>query len=177
MKTFKCVINGDDINRYGQRFTTAALERSLRAMGEGISMNLNHDLTMPVGWVRPLALYLEPGLGRVAGLAHIAENKEETQKVVLAREHYQLETMQKEFDKCGNEFLEAAKSFLSADDKRLVIETIAMQGKGLARRAFPKLFEIADRDKNGLVPLTELEPIAPGVFKIGKSGEFCVFFT
>src|SRR6185436_21089306 len=58
----------------------------------------------------------------------------------------------------GNEKLVCAK------------ESVALFDEGIVDRVFPEIFH--DADKDGLVPLKELEPLGPGVFRRGDLAIF-----
>ena len=59
---------------------------------------------------------------------------------------------------------------LSSEAKLFVAECTAFVDTGITYRLFPDL--VALQDKDGLIPLSKLAPIGPGVFKVG---EFTVF--
>jgi hypothetical protein len=70
------------------------------------------------------------------------------------------------------ELFESLAPHLKGEELLLLNECVALVGTDLAVRAAPHLFDIAEKDKDKLVPLDQLQPIGPGVFKVG---EFALF--
>ena len=64
---------------------------------------------------------------------------------------------------------EQFKSFMSPDAIFCNFGAIGVLDKGIVYRSYPKLFELSQKDKRtGLIPLSELKPIAPGVFELDR---------
>jgi hypothetical protein len=47
----------------------------------GNPLLLSHDFTRPIGWKRPLAVHMEPGLSRLVGLSLLPEIREESERL------------------------------------------------------------------------------------------------
>ena len=67
MKSQIAAIMSDSVNRKSMRMDTGALYDSMKNLSDvGMPQLVSHDRHRPVGWAVPAAVYLEPGLMRVA---------------------------------------------------------------------------------------------------------------
>lgn len=170
MHRINSVLNTDSVNLYGSRFTVGALylglyEESIR----GIPILVAHDASRLIGWSRPLALFIEPGLTRLTGIGELAETDDEHNKLRSLFVHH----LQADLDAFNTEIdtLRAKLKFATlGQEKAIHNECIALIEPSLALRACPELFTFQDKD--GLIPLNKLNPIGPGVYQFG---EFTVF--
>lgn len=167
MKQFMSVMNSDSINRYGHRFSVGALASALQdEYMLGVPLMVAHDASRLIGWTRPLALYIEPGLARVANLVEMAEDDEEHRQLV---NYFAYFLHQRHIEANAPEIthLKAMlNNHLSDESKPIETECVAVVEEGLASRVFPELF--SQQDKDGLVLANLLNPIGPGVFQIGE---------
>jgi hypothetical protein len=164
MKQFLQVQNSDRVNRYNMHFTFPSLRSALDlTWDDGVPMHLSHDMHRLIGWSRALGIHMQPGLARLTGLSYVPENDQEASQLSgLANRHW-------------NRILARAvlphapalevrlRPHLSGNQKLCDADCAALVETGLALRMFPEVF--ASRDKDGLVPLTGLMPIAGGVFE------------
>ena len=164
MKCKLAVFNGSGVNRYGMAFTVGALESGLEQSWKyGVPSCISHDLHRPIAWSKGMALYLEPGLVRLAGLVFSPENtedEEELQQIFQARMQVRL---QEAFEPHAEELYQKLSGFLSKDNYPLMPACAALVDNELALRTFPDIFK--NQDKNGLIPLANLNPIGPGAFE------------
>jgi hypothetical protein len=135
---------------------------------------ISHDFTRAMGWQYPFAVHFEPGLTRIAGLGLMVDNQRESKQLsnalishvggLAAKHKTELSRLQDLLAPhlSGNEKVVCAK------------ESLALIDEGLVARVFPEIFDHSDKD--GLVPLNELEPIGPGVFRIGELTVFAHHF-
>jgi len=159
MKCKLAVFNGTGVNRYGITFTVGALESALdQSWQYGVPSCISHDLHRLIAWSKGMSLNLEPGLVRLAGLVYSPENKkdeEELQKIFQERMQARL---QDAFEPHAEKLYKRLSNLLSKEHSPLFIDN------GLVLRTFPDIFK--NQDKNGLVPLKDLNPIGPGTFEI-----------
>jgi hypothetical protein len=164
------VLNTDSVNLYGSRFTVGALYLGLYEESIcGVPILVAHDASRLIGWSRPLALFIEPGLTRLTGIGELAETEDEHNKLrnlFVHRLQADLDAFNAEID-----ILRAKLKFATLGQEKVIHnECIALIEPSLALRACPELFTFQDKD--GLIPVNKLNPIGPGVYQIG---EFTVF--
>ena len=167
MKQFISVMNSDAVNRYGYRFSTGALVSGAHdGCLVGIPWLVAHDHSRPLGWVYPIAVYLEPGMTRLVSVSQLPETGED--RDLLNRQfEYHYYTTYIEPNRAEREQLrELIQKHLLGKEKIASAECVAFYESDLAKRTFPKLFSLADKD--GLVSLRDLSPIEPGVYQIGE---------
>jgi hypothetical protein len=171
MKHLVCVLNSDSINRYGQRFTVRGLVSALWQRHKvGMPILISHDVQRAIGWQYPFAIHFEPGLTRLTGLGLMIDDKHEAEGLSDALLDYIAE-MAAERNGEVTELRGLLATHLSGTEKVLCAkEAVALVADGLCARVFPQVFEHTDKD--GLVPLRGLNPIGPGVFKIGSLAIF-----
>jgi hypothetical protein len=130
---------------------------------KALPSSIGHDIHRPAGWNEIIALHLQPGIARIFGAVHYAENDEDMKAVrdvlnqAMSRNIVELDQ-----EKVG-ELKRRLGNTLSADGKLHPQGCAAFYDPGLARRMFPTLF--AKCDKDGLISLAELKCVAPGVFE------------
>jgi hypothetical protein len=164
MKQYTAVFNSSLVNRQGSLFSVRGLEATLeQGWTEPRVSNLGHDAHRPVGWAETLALHLQPKVARLLGRLSVAETPEECAAAANLAQHHHANRIL-EVDPDMRAVLNAAiKQHLSAHASLAVPGCIAYKDPGLATRVFPHVFARADKD--GLVPLTALHPLLPGVFE------------
>jgi hypothetical protein len=168
MKQIFTVMNSDAINRYGMKFPVSVLENGLRHSWQiGIPMLLSHDIHRPVGWNRPLGLYLEPGLTRLVGIILLPENTEEQQAIYESHNSYLAKKQEENCALHEDSIRQHCNEYLMGHEQCISAETVALFGSGIAERLFPELFN--DRDKDGLISLDlildKFVQVGPGVFR------------
>ena len=68
-------INSDAVNRYGFLIPAGSLEKVLKEMySAGMPYLLGHDVHLPVGWIVPFGIYLEPGFTRTMAISSNVAN-------------------------------------------------------------------------------------------------------
>jgi hypothetical protein len=128
-----------------------------------------HDHTKLLGWVEIFGIFSEPGLTRLLINISIAENDSEfkivKEKYIKFRSNL-YEKNKIEFDKL--EGLISAK--FKSDFYYIELNCISIISKNILFEVFPELQQYLDDD--GLIKMSELEPIGEGVF---KRGEFAIY--
>jgi hypothetical protein len=146
------------------RFTVGSLESAYSDNWKwGVPSFLNHDHLKPIAWSRVCALYFEPGMVRTANLTYVPENDSESKLIGSQIQKYYIEKTTEFISPYKNELLKRLKPYLSRDYKFCATESAAVIDKGIAKRVFPEIFETDD--KHGLVLLSKLNPVAPGIFE------------
>jgi hypothetical protein len=164
MKQLLTVTNSDRLNRYNMQFTLGALESGLaQAWDVGIPMHLGHDLHRLIAWSRGLGVHLEPGLARLTGITYLPENETEQEKVRQLASRKRVARVRKVVEPHLPELEKLLGKHLTGSQRACDPDCAALRETGLAVRVFPDLF--ANRDKDGLIPLKQLTPVAPGVFE------------
>ena len=172
MKSQIAAIMSDAVNRKSMKMDTGALYDSMRnSFDVGMPLLISHDRHRPVGWIVPAAVYLEPDLTRV--LAHVIEPETDEDDSQIKQRWVKF--IASTIHDMPQESIARLKELLGTDvltDSEIPWNSgaHALRGVGLARRAFPEIFEQVDED--GLVPFAALKMIRPGIFQIG---ELCVF--
>lgn len=166
MKSILNILNSDSLNLLSSRFSVGALFLGLfDECIRGTPILMAHDASKLIGWSRPIALYFEPALTRLAGIgemAEIAEDFELLQKFFRSRLLDMIKEFRDEFDELRGKL----HGSLDGTEKSIYVESVAFVEDDLASRTFPDLF--AKLDKDGLISLSQLSPIGPGVYQIGE---------
>jgi hypothetical protein len=174
MKQILSVFNSDSVNLYGSRFTVGALYLGLfEECGRGVPLLIAHDASKLIGWSRPLALFFEPGLTRLAGIGDLAEDDNDfewLQRFFVNRLQETLDNFQPEIEKLRVKL----QGVLQGQEKLIYTECVAFVEPGLAIRTFPSLFALQDTD--GLIPMEHLNSLGPGVYQIGELTVFAHSF-
>jgi len=164
MLTVNAVFSTDRINRYGERMEVAVLEKLLSQRWDvSLPTAVSHDIHRATGYNIVTALLVQPGLARIVGTICVAETAEEKAVVrtvlnnTLARRLNEIEPAR--FD----ELRMRIGSALSAEAELMTQDCVSFCDPQVARRRFPELFDSGDKD--GLIALKDLNPIAPGVFE------------
>lgn len=158
------VINSDRVNKYNMKFTIGALESTYSENWRlGIPTYLNHDHTKPIAWTSVHALYFESGLVRTTNITHVPENEKESEFIGERIKNFYLNKTIEFIEPYKNRLLERLNPFLTKGYIFSSTESAAVINKGIAKRMFPEIFETDD--KHGLVLLSKLNPIAPGVYE------------
>ena len=154
----------DGTNRYNHKITFKAFyDNYLKQWNDYIPFYVNHDHTKPVGCSKLEGFYIKPGTVYVMNSFLIGENREEDEKIaqycVSCFYDSQIEENKKSFELLK----EKIKKFLSPDYKVVFNGGAYIFDKGIVEKVFPKL---CSQICEGLINLNELNPIAPGVYKI-----------
>lgn len=164
MKTLTAVFGSDRVNRYGMVIPVGVLESSLnQAWDKPLPASIGHDIHRASGWNEVIALHLQPNLARIFGTVTYAENEQEME-IVRSVVNGALNRRIEELDSDRVAELRERIGDKLTDDSRLHPQgCAAFLGDGLATRVFSTIFEA--RDDAGLVPLSRLHCVAPGVFE------------
>ena len=177
MHRYLAVLNGDNINRYGYRFTIGALEGTLFENATiGVPSLLGHDSHKPIGWNYPFGLYFEPKITKLIGEFIIAETDDDQETIENA---YQNNLLQRNYEAC-KPYLSEFTVLLKLDKERKGIfmynGCVSYQDKGLLFKHYPNFKDTLD--KNGLTYLDELlakfDYLGQGIFK-DKNSELTIF--
>lgn len=170
MKEFLVVAVTDRVSRNFTRFLTSAMLTAIESSFEfGTPSFVSHDFHRLIGWNRPTAVYVAPDMSRLVGSWFMAETEEEEAAI---RQNL-LTFLQRRIDEHQDDFDELRvhlERHDPVDAVAVVAECVALQGQDLAKEVAPEVFAAADDD--GLVPLSELEPIGPGVYRYGALALF-----
>jgi hypothetical protein len=158
------VVNSDQVNKYNIKFTIGALESAYSDNWQlGVPSYLGHDHTKPIAWTLVNALHFEPGMVRTTNITYAPEDEKESENIGNRIKSYYLNKTKKFIEPYKEQLLEKLNPYLSEDYLFSSTESAAIVDKAIAKRAFPELFETDD--KHGLVLLSKLNPIAPGIYE------------
>jgi hypothetical protein len=170
MKQFIAVFNSDLPNRYNIVFPVSTLVSCLEQKWRfGAPSLINHDSNRICGWSKPTGIHIQPGCSRLFGSISFAENEKDKEEI----ENNYIADQQQEILSHASSFEQLIKSLhghLNGREYRILTECVSLGSPGLARRIFKDIFSKEDDD--GLVPLSILTPIGPGVFRVGKHALF-----
>ncbi len=174
MKILQGIHATDEVNRYNEKFTFEALFNAYEEHWlEYFPFNANHDMSTPLGCSKLTGLYISPGKTYTTNVVYIGETDEEEKEVV---ELGFKSLYNREMSKNEKGFAELAaklgSSLISKGAKYFTGGGFIYE-KDLVKRAFPELCE--NIDDSGLIDLNLLTPILPGVYKVGKHGEFVIY--
>jgi len=158
------VFNSNSVNRYGIAFTIGALESALeQSWSVGMPSFVSHDYHRPIAWSKGLSLFIEPGLVRLTGVVLNASNKEDSQEIYRAVQYYLSNKTLEYFEQYKEELSSRLGDSLSEAAQPHMPTCAAFIDEQLAVRRFPEIF--AERDKDGLIPVSLLTEKAPGIYE------------
>jgi hypothetical protein len=171
MKTSVAVMASDAVDLKNMRADTGSLYTVIQSrFARGLPQLMSHDRHRLAGWIVPSALHFAPGLTRLLANVYMPETAQDKEVVLrFASRHFAAELA--EIPQESRRELEGLlESKLSGNETPWNVGAHALRSADLARRCFPEIFALEDKD--GLVPMENLEMLRPGVFQIG---ELCVF--
>ncbi|MDB6027456.1 MAG: hypothetical protein JWM68_3679 [Verrucomicrobiales bacterium] len=146
-------------------FTVGALVSGLNETWDtGMLYLVGHDQHRPIGWAAPLAVHIAPGLARLTAIIEIPETPDEEAAVTQVHIRRHSNRIEETVGPVRSELKARLQQFISGDIKESAFGCASFIQSGLARRAFPKIFE--QEDKDGLIPLRTLKSISSGVFEL-----------
>lgn len=158
------VINSDEINKYNIKLTVGALESAYSEnWQQGIPSLLGHDHTKPIAWTLVNGLHFEPGLVRTTSVTYIPETEKESKLIGNKINNFYVNKTTNFIKPYKNQLLDYVNPFINGDYMFYSTESAAIINQGIAKRIFPEIFETDD--KHGLVYLSKLNPIAPGIYE------------
>lgn len=158
------VFNSDAPNLDGSRITPGALTSALLDNFEiGIPNLISHDFRRPIGWSRPVAIHVEPGVTRLFGTSEVAEKDDEIKEIFQSLNAFLSRELEKHRPEV-NMLRNMLSTRLLGKEKALCLGCVAFVEAGLVARLAPKLVSLQDKD--GLIPLDSLNPIGPGAFLV-----------
>ena len=159
------VFNGTAINKYNMVFTVGALESGLNQSWEiGLPSCVGHDLHRPIAWSKALSLYFEPGLVRLAGRIFVPENADDEKEIHETFQYQRAKMVGEEFEPHRTALEQKLAGVLTEKAYGLMPGCAVFFDQGLAEKRFPDIFK--DQDKHGLIQLSSLNPVGPGVYEI-----------
>nr|MDA3844740.1 hypothetical protein [Candidatus Kapabacteria bacterium] len=179
MKTSLGIVNTDQINKYNHKLTISAMDYSVWATCEnGVPTNIGHNIHNLIGWSKAVGLYFTPGLTYTIGQFFFAETDEEDKQIRNLGNNYYNKCLTNSIEPYENDFKKLLGNYYSADGNFHYIVCAAYIKKEISFNVFPKLKELSEKEKNGLIYLSELlesfKYMGQGVFKDKKS-DFLIF--
>lgn len=160
------VMNSDAVSKNNLRLATGSLHTAVAEYWErGLPMCISHDAHRPIGWAIPVGVHLEPGLGRTVAVSLLAETDEDSHNLDKAYRRRVYERIREATAEHEAQLRTLLGTSVQGDEQAAYLLTPALVGKDLAKRHFPDVFALEDKD--GLVPLAALAPNRPGVYRRG----------
>lgn len=159
----------DQLDREFTIITIGALVKSVYKLADrGMPALIGHDFTRPIGWTSVQSLLFEPGLTRALSETLLPETTDEHHAVNTRLARFIREVAEKSQSEEIEELRVLLKDHLRGHEFSMSMDGAALVEPGLATRVFPSLFDASAIDDDGLTYLEKLEPIGPGVYKVGK---------
>jgi hypothetical protein len=164
MFSVTAVFGSNLVNRYGSRTSVAALENLLsQRWNISLPSAVSHDIHRATGYNDVTALLLQPGLARLIGTVDVAETAQDMAVVRSVLDN----TLSRQIAYFGpapfDELRNRIGSALSSNAQVMGNDCVSFFDPQVASRKFAALFD--SRDKDGLIFLKDLNPVAPGVFE------------
>lgn len=158
----------DEVNRHGYSIGIEALAGAVAQAWTGTPMFISHDYHRPIGISRPMGLQLHASRALLRGEICLPTTGEEEAWVERFSRQFLAQKLNVVDPADKAALLAPLQGFLSAEAEVLRRECVSVIDPGIAKRAFPGLFPTDETDKRSLVPISELDAIAPGVFRMGE---------
>ena len=166
MKTFTGVAISDGLNRKNHFLPTESLLNAyVDAWRYGVPTNAGHDSTKFIGWTQLSGMYFEPGKAYVTNRMFMPETDDEkklfqTYSIAYHIKRYVAER-QADYDTLRDKLKPLA---INADIQVAPLESaVAFESKDIVLKACPS---IQVHEKDGLVPLSALKSVLPGVYEV-----------
>lgn len=168
------LMNNDRPNRYDMVFPLEVLTSILsEAWRTGTPSLISHDAHRPFAWSAPYGLGFHNSTSWLIGRLFVPSTALEEEQISQAARAHLAHKLSDIPAADKDELTKLAEGYLTADATFLAMECSTLVQKGIARTLFPHLFPERENDKRGLVPLSSLKPVAPGVYEV-RDG-VCVF--
>lgn len=155
----------DRLCRDNSRFTPGALVNALqRSWENGVPSLISHDLSRPLGWTLPTAVYFSPSSCRLTGEIRVAKSNQEMSNLSEALNQFVAKRLEERKDDFQNLTTILGEN-LGGDPQLLINECVAVFDTDIAKRVAPGIFRELDDD--GLIELAKLDPVGPGVYRHG----------
>jgi hypothetical protein len=159
----------DQLDREFTIITIGALVESVYELADrGMPALIGHDFTRPIGWTSIQSLLFEPGLTRALSETLLPETTDERNAVNTRLARFIHEVAENSQSGEIEELRVLLKDHVRGHELSMSMDGAVLVGPGLAKRAFPSLFDGSAVDDDGLTYLEKLEPVGPGVYKVGK---------
>ena len=164
MKQRLGIFTNSSVNKYGYRFSVESIENAFSETWKiGRPMFISHDYHRPIGWTKPLGLYINPLEVRLYGRASFFETKEEKDNIKQDIDNF-LEQINKIDVNEKTRLEKSLKGLLSGNEVFMNRECTCVIDKEIVSKVLN--YKIDEKDKRALIPINDLEVIAPGVFEI-----------
>lgn len=172
MKRQLQVINSDHVNRYGMKFAVEALAMSVdQSWQVGVPSYIGHDMHRPIGWIRSLGLFFEPGATYHLGHVLTPETQAEGENIAESAQVFQRNFHHEHCKDHLAGIRSGLNNLLSGNEKFLSSSAVAVLDDGLAARVATAIFK--DMDGDGLISTSTLlktvEIVGPGIFHLKGS--------
>lgn len=166
MKTYTGVAITDGLNRKNHFLPTESLINAYEdAWRFGVPTNVGHDSTKFIGWTQLSGMYFEPGKSYVTNRLLLPETDEDKKLLQTYSAAYHIEKYVKERKADYDSLLAKLKELAIDTDLRIapLESAVAYEGKDIVLKACPS---VKVNEKDGLVPLSAMKNVLPGVFEI-----------
>ncbi|MDM1503937.1 hypothetical protein HX071_17300 [Myroides marinus] len=172
------ILVSDQKSKYETYFSISAMEDMILKGMIGVPMHLGHDMHRPIGIMKSLGIFFEPHLVQNIGVSFIPENDEEKDDILRFKKHIHLSHVVTHVNENQDKLYNEVKSKLKGDYKYLKNSTLSILNNDIVKRFFPKLKELSDDEKSGLIKISDLETEFDykyqGIF-VHKKLPLCIF--
>lgn len=161
----------DRLTRYNTVFTPGALAGGLvQTFAAGLPSLVSHDNSRPFGWTTPRVLFFEPHFTRLCGVTEVPETREEQTRLRDAMMEFWAHRAQARAGEVA--ILRSAAGDAGSGAEVLLNECVSLYEPGIAKRLFPEVFV---EDDDGLVDLSSLDQLAPGVYRVSRRRDLVIY--
>lgn len=165
MKQIEGIVASDGLNKKRHYFSFEVLEGMYHDNWKyNFPVGINHDRTKPIIGAGHLSgVYFEPGKAYVTSSTFFAENESDNEQFASEFKNWTYQTYVEKHLEDLKRLEHQLEGFLSTEKTVAPIAAVAFIDKGIVLRVFPKLEELID--DTGLIDISMLDPVLPGVFK------------
>lgn len=165
MKVYRGIFLSSQINKYGYKFSIEAIEKSLfQKWNTGTPMFISHDYTRPLGWSKPIGIYISPIDVRLYGKGIVSESAEEKNIIAEKSKRYLDQNIFNIEDKYQEILQNTLGEYLSGNEVYMRRECLCVIDENLVSKVLPEL-NIDETNKRNLISLKDLSIIGSGIFE------------
>ena len=156
------IIATDEVNRYNERISLSALVNAyVRQWADIMPYTYNHDSTKLIGCSKLWGVYIQPRKAMITNTACIAEDSNDRNAVTRLLSGTFARNIPPEYA----QLQEQLSNVIIGEYSPVLRGSVAIRNIGIVARTFPELLSQCDPD--GLIDLTLLNAVLPGVYQIG----------
>lgn len=166
MKRFTGIAITDGLNRENQFLPTGALLNAYQeSWQDGTPTNIGHDSTKFLGWNILSGMYFEPEKSYVTNKLYVPENDEDKKQLAVYSGAFYVKKYVEGRKEQYKELLSRIKEVSDTINPHIapLVNAVAYEDKDIVLKICP---EVRDNLKEGLVPLSLLKVVFPGIYEV-----------